>query len=238
MGRIFLLLLNTIVWMIRPPYRLHLLIRHMEFVGVKSSFVTILTGTFSGMVLALQSYHGLRIFSAEGMVGGIVALGMTREMGPVITGLMVAGRAGSAMAAEIGTMKVTEQVDALSSMAVNPVQYLIVPRFVAGLLMVPMLTIMSDFVGILGGYFVGVILLGIDHGVFVGNIIDIVDVDDIIDGLIKAITFGGILTFISCYKGYYTEGGAEGVGRATTEAVVLSCILILAADYVLTSMMF
>jgi phospholipid/cholesterol/gamma-HCH transport system permease protein len=210
----------------------------MEFVGVKSSFVVILTGTFSGMVMAIQGYHGFKMFSAEGLVGGVVALGMTREMGPVITALMVAGRAGSAMAAELGTMKVTEQLDALQCMAVNPVQYLIVPRIIAGILMLPVLTVIADFVGILGGYFVGVTLLDIDHGIFIGKIIDIVDVRDIFDGLVKATFFGGILTLISCYKGYNTKGGAEGVGKATTEAVVLSCVLILGADYVITSLMF
>lgn len=237
-GRIIILFFDSLSWMVRPPYRIHLLLKQMEFVGVKSSFVVILTGTFSGMVMAIQGYHGFKMFSAEGLVGGVVALGMTREMGPVITALMVAGRAGSAMAAELGTMKVTEQLDALQCMAVNPVQYLIVPRIIAGILMLPVLTVIADFVGILGGYFVGVTLLDIDHGIFIGKIIDIVDVRDIFDGLVKATFFGGILTLISCYKGYNTKGGAEGVGKATTEAVVLSCVLILGADYVITSLMF
>jgi phospholipid/cholesterol/gamma-HCH transport system permease protein len=214
-----------------------LFFRQMEFVGVNSLFVVLLTSLFTGMVLALQTYHAFRLFSAEGLVGATVALSMTRELGPVITALMVTGRAGSAIAAEIGTMRVTEQVDALAVMAISPVQYLVTPRVVAGLVMLPLLTVVSDFVGILGGYLVGVKMLGINGGIFMNRIYELVELSDIYNGLAKAAVFGVILALVGCYKGFYTSGGAEGVGRATTQAVVLASVLILASDYVLTSLM-
>ncbi len=238
MGKIVLLFISVLGWMFRPPLKLRNIFKQMEFVGVKSIFVVVLTGTFTGMVLALQGYHGFRMFSAESLVGSTVALSMTRELGPVLTSLMVTARAGSAMAAELGTMRVTEQIDALYVMAANPVKHLIVPRVAAGVLMVPFLTVVSDFVGILGGYFVGVEILGINSGVFIKNITRLVDLDDIFNGLIKAACFGLILSLIGCYKGFNTYGGAEGVGRATTEAVVLSSISILVSDYFLTAIMF
>jgi phospholipid/cholesterol/gamma-HCH transport system permease protein len=223
---------------VSPPYRLKAVIKQMEFVGVKSIFVVVLTGIFAGGVLALQSHHGFRLFGAETLVGSTVALAMTRELGPVLTALMVNGRAGSAMAAELGTMRVTEQIDALYVMATNPVKYLIVPRIIAGVVMLPILTIVADFLGILGGYFVGVILLKINSGMFIANIVEMVDLEDIFHGLTKSIFFGLILTHIGCYKGFYTTGGAEGVGKSTTQAVVLSSVLILVSDYFLTSIMF
>jgi phospholipid/cholesterol/gamma-HCH transport system permease protein len=224
--------------MFRPPLKLHNIFKQMEFVGVKSIFVVVLTGTFTGMVMALQGYHGFRMFSAESLVGSTVALGMTRELGPVLTSLMVTARAGSAMAAELGTMRVTEQIDALYVMAANPVKHLIVPRVIAGVLMVPLLTVVSDFMGILGGYFVGVHILNINSGVFIKNITRLVELNDIYNGLVKAACFGLILSLIGCYKGFNTYGGAEGVGRATTEAVVLASITILISDYFLTAIMF
>lgn len=238
MGKILLLFLSVLAWMVRPPVKLRNIFKQMEFVGVKSIFVVVLTGTFTGMVMALQGYHGFRMFSAESLVGGTVALVMARELGPVLTSLMVTARAGSAMAAELGTMRVTEQIDALAVMAVNPVKHLIVPRVLAGVLMVPLLTVVSDFVGVLGGYFVGVHILGINSGIFVKNIMRMVTADDIYNGLIKAACFGLILTVVGCYKGFNTTGGAEGVGRATTEAVVLASITILVSDYFLTAIMF
>jgi phospholipid/cholesterol/gamma-HCH transport system permease protein len=238
LGKIIVLFLSVLMWMARPPLKAHSIFKQMEFVGVKSIFVVVLTGCFTGMVMALQGYHGFRLFSAESMVGSAVALGMTRELGPVLTSLMVTARAGSSMAAELGTMRVTEQIDALYVMAANPVKHLIVPRVIAGVIMVPFLTIVSDFVGILGGYFVGVHLLHINAGIFVKNITKHLDMDDIFNGLIKAAVFGLILSLIGCYKGFNTRGGAEGVGRATTEAVVLSSIAILVSDYFLTAIMF
>ncbi|HEU20327.1 MAG TPA: ABC transporter permease [Deltaproteobacteria bacterium] len=238
MGKILLLFVSTLVWMVRPPLKVRLIFKQMEFVGVKSIYVVVLTGTFTGMVLALQSYYGFRMFSAESLVGSTVALSMTRELGPVLTALMVTARAGSAMAAELGTMRVTEQIDALYVMAANPVKHLIVPRIVASVFMLPILTIVSDFMGIMGGYFVGVTILNINEGSFVRNITRYVDLDDLYNGLIKAAVFGLILSLVGCYKGFNTSGGAEGVGRATTEAVVLSSITILISDYFLTAIMF
>jgi phospholipid/cholesterol/gamma-HCH transport system permease protein len=231
MGGMLILLISTFGWMFRPPLKLRSIIKQMEFVGVKSTFVVVLTGTFTGMVLALQSYHGFRLFSAESLVGSTVALSMTRELGPVLTGLMVTARAGSAMAAELGTMRVTEQIDALYVMAANPIKYLVVPRIVASVFMVPLLTAISDFLGILGGYFVGVVLLDINEGIFVDNIYKYVELEDIYNGLIKAAFFGLLLSLIGCYKGFNTRGGAEGVGMATTEAVVIASVSILVADY-------
>jgi phospholipid/cholesterol/gamma-HCH transport system permease protein len=238
MGKILLLFISIVSWMVRPPLKLSLIFKQLEFVGVKSIFVVVLTGTFTGMVLALQSYYGFRLFSAESLVGSTVALSMTRELGPVLTALMVTARAGSAMAAELGTMRVTEQIDALSVMAANPVKHLIVPRVVAGVIMLPILTIVSDFMGILGGYFVGVMVLNINEGVFIKNITRYVDLGDLYNGLTKAAVFGLILSLVGCYKGFNTTGGAEGVGKATTEAVVLASITILVSDYFLTAIMF
>jgi phospholipid/cholesterol/gamma-HCH transport system permease protein len=238
MGRMLLLLVDTIRWSLYPPFRVDLLFQQMERVGVRSVLVVVLTGAFTGMVLALQSFHATRSFGAETMVGVAVALSMTRELGPVLTSFMVTGRAGSAMAAEIGTMRVTEQIDALSAMAVNPIKYLIVPRVLASLLVVPMLTVIADFVGIVGGYFTGVIMLRINAGAYVANMEKYVELNDIYHGIIKAAVFGLILSVIGCYKGYTTTGGAEGVGKATTESVVLATVTILMANYLLTAAMF
>jgi phospholipid/cholesterol/gamma-HCH transport system permease protein len=238
MGGLMILLVQSFVLAFRKPFKLRDILKQMEFIGVDSVLVVVITGTFTGAVLALQSYYGFRKFGAEGLVGATVALSMTRELGPVLTSLMVTGRAGSAMAAELGSMRVTEQIDALVVMALNPVKYLIVPRVVASLIMLPILTIISDFVGIVGGYLVGVKLLGINEGAFISKIIKHVEFEDIYNGLIKAAVFGIILSVASCYKGFYTKGGAEGVGRSTTEAVVLSSVTILIVDYLLTSLLF
>jgi phospholipid/cholesterol/gamma-HCH transport system permease protein len=238
MGRMLLLLVDTIRWSLYPPFRVDLLFQQMERVGVRSVLVVVLTGAFTGMVLALQSFHATRAFGAETMVGVAVALSMTRELGPVLTSFMVTGRAGSAMAAEIGTMRVTEQIDALSAMAVNPIKYLIVPRVLASIFVVPMLTVIADFVGIVGGYFIGVIMLRINAGAYVANMEKYVELNDIYHGIIKAAVFGLILSVIGCYKGYTTTGGAEGVGRATTQSVVLATVTILMANYLLTAAMF
>jgi phospholipid/cholesterol/gamma-HCH transport system permease protein len=238
LGNIGIMFLQSIYWTFRRPFKLNYIFKQMEFVGVNSIMVVIITGTFTGMVLALQSYYGFRKFGAEGLVGTTVALSMTRELGPVLTSLMVTGRAGSAMAAELGSMRVTEQIDALTVMALNPIKYLVVPRVIASFLMFPVLTSISNFVGIIGGYLVGVKLLGINEGAFINKIIKYLDLEDIYNGLIKAAVFGIIMSVISCYKGFYTSGGAEGVGKSTTEAVVMSSVTILVTDYVLTSLMF
>ena len=238
MGQIMMLFLEALFWLFRPPFRVRLFVKQMEFIGVNSLFVVMLTSLFTGMVLALQTYYAFRMFSAETLVGATVALSMTRELGPVITGLMVTGRAGSAMCAEIGTMRVTEQVDALTVMAINPVQYLVLPRVLAGFIVMPLLTIVSDVMGILGGYIVGVKILGIHGGLFMNKIYEFVELGDVYNGLIKASVFGVILTLVGCYKGFYTGGGAEGVGRSTTQAVVMASVLILVSDYILTALMF
>ncbi|MBW2259417.1 MAG: ABC transporter permease [Deltaproteobacteria bacterium] len=237
-GLVMFLLLSTLVWMVRPPMRVRAIFKQMEFVGVNSLLVVILTGAFTGAVLALQAYHGFRLFSAESLVGSTVALAMTRELGPVLTALIVTGRAGSSMAAELGTMRVTEQIDALHTMAANPIKYLVVPRIIAGVFMLPVLTIVADFVGIIGGYFVGVGLLKINSGIYVAKMIEIVELEDIFNGLVKAACFGLILSLVGCYKGFYTTGGAQGVGQATTQAVVIASVSILISDYFLTAAMF
>jgi phospholipid/cholesterol/gamma-HCH transport system permease protein len=237
-GRIALLLLTAVTWLFRKPFRWHVILRQMEFVGVGSLTVVLITGTFTGMVLALQSYYGFNKFGGESLVGAAVALSMTRELGPVITALMVAGRAGSAMAAELGTMRVTEQIDAMATMSVNPIQYLVLPRIIAGILMLPLLTAIANFVGIAGGYVVGVGFLRINSGIFTTRILEMVTLADLFNGLIKAAVFGLILTLVGCYKGYHTRGGAAGVGRATTQAVVLASVAILISDYFLTAIMF
>jgi phospholipid/cholesterol/gamma-HCH transport system permease protein len=238
LGGILLMLFQSLVWTFIPPFRFRNLIKQMEFIGVKSLFIVILTGVFSGMVLALQSYHGFRKFGGETLMGGIVALSLAREMGPVMTALMVNARAGSAIAAELGTMRVTEQIDALQMMAISPIQYLIVPRIWAGVLVVPLLTAINILVGILGGYFVGVILLKINSGIFIHKMINMMELSDLIQGMVKSLVFGLILSLIGSYKGYHTRGGAEGVGRATTEAVVITSVSILIGTYVITSLFF
>ena len=238
LGGVILLFADALRWAILPPFRLDLLIQQMEVIGVRSTLVILLTGAFTGMVFALQTFYALRKFGAETMVGVTVALGMTRELGPVFTSIMVTARAGSAMAAELGTMRITEQIDALEAMAINPVKYLIVPRVLASSIVVPILTVISDFVGIAGGYFVGVILLRINAGPFVANIQKYVELSDIYNGIIKAVVFGLLLSLICCYKGYTVEGGAQGVGRATTQSVVFSSVAILMMDYILTALLF
>jgi phospholipid/cholesterol/gamma-HCH transport system permease protein len=237
-GKISLLFIQTIKWSLRPPLGFRNILKQMEEVGVRSIPVVLITAVSTGMVLALQSHTGFKRFNAESLVGTVVALSMTRELGPVLTALIVAGRAGAAMAAELGTMRVTEQIDALSTMAANPIKYLVVPRLLAGMLMLPILTIFSDAIGIAGGYFVAVQVLDVNPVVYLRRTTDFLEYDDIYGGLLKAFVFGIIIATVSCYKGFNTEGGAEGVGKATTGAVVLSSMLILISDYFLTAMLF
>ncbi len=237
-GKISLLFIQTIKWALRPPLGFRNILKQMEEVGVRSIPVVLITAVSTGMVLALQSHTGFKRFNAESLVGTVVALSMTRELGPVLTALIVAGRAGAAMAAELGTMRVTEQIDALSTMAANPIKYLIVPRLLAGMLMLPILTIFSDAIGIAGGYFVAVQVLNVNPVVYLRRTTDFLEYDDIYGGLLKAFVFGIIIATVSCYKGFNTQGGAEGVGKATTGAVVLSSMLILISDYFLTAMLF
>jgi len=237
-GRIIMLFVTTIRQMITPPYDIPSSIRQMMEIGVRSLPVVLVTALFTGMVLALQTYTGIKRFGAETMVGSVVALSMTREMGPVLTALIVTGRAGAAMAAELGTMRVTEQIDALETLATNPVKYLIVPRFLGGLFMLPALCVIADIIGIFGGYLVTVGLFGTSPAIYWRRTWDILKTDDVYNGLIKAAFFGGALALLSCYKGFYSEGGAEGVGKATTGAVVISFMTILISDYFLSAWLF
>lgn len=234
-GRMLLLLLATLKQLVLPPFEIMDIFRQMLEVGVRSVPVVMVTAIFTGMVFALQTYTGFKRFGAESLVGTVVAMSMTRELGPVLTGLIVSGRAGAAMAAELGTMRVTEQIDALETLATNPVKYLVVPRFVAGLIMLPALSVCADIIGILGGYFVTVVLFKTSSVVYWKQTWTYIDSADIYNGLLKACFFGAAISIISSYKGFYTSGGAEGVGKATTGAVVLSSMTILISDYFLSS---
>jgi phospholipid/cholesterol/gamma-HCH transport system permease protein len=238
LGRIMLLLCSVVKELFRPPFDIRNILKQMLEIGVNSLPVVLITAVFTGMVLALQSYTGFKRFGAEGLVGSVVALSMTRELGPVLSALIITGRAGAAMAAELGTMRVTEQIDALQTLATNPVKYLIAPRFVSGMIMLPALAVVTDIVGILGGYFVTVVLLGANSKVYLRETWNYLQIEDIYSGLIKAFCFGASFTLISCYKGFYTEGGAEGVGKATTGAVVYSSMTILISDYFLSAWLF
>jgi len=236
-GSVLIFLGQTLRWTITPPFYVKSVIKQMELIGFNSVPVVITTALSTGMVLALQSYTGFKRFGAETLIGTVVTLSMTRELGPVLTGLMVAGRAGAAMAAELGTMRVTEQIDALSTLATNPMKYLVVPRFVASTLMMFFLTALGMIIGITGGYFVGVKVLGTNPVTYINNSINNTEVTDIWYGLVKALVFGAVVGLIGCYKGFHTEGGAEGVGKATTGAVVISCMLILILDYFLSALL-
>ncbi len=210
----------------------------MEHIGVNSSAIIILTSLSSGIALALQSYAGLSRIGGEEMVGVVVAWGMTRELGPVLTAIMVTGRAGSSMAAELGTMQITEQIDALRTLRINPYQYLIIPRIIAGTFILPFLTMFAMFFGILGGYLYTFINLTMNPESYFTNIQGYLVLGDIVSGLIKSFFFGFILSFVGAYKGFFTTGGARGVGRATTESVVVGCILILITNYFLSALLF
>ncbi|MDH4281893.1 MAG: ABC transporter permease, partial [Myxococcales bacterium] len=224
---LFKLLWEALFWGIRPPYRGWLFIEAMEFVGIGSIFLVSLTALFVGAVLALQLVDGFRDFGAENQTGAVIGLALAREVGPVFAALMVTSRAGSAMTTELGSMRVSNQIDALVTMAVNPVQYLVVPRLVAGFIMVPVLTTLFNIVGVFGAFCVAVYLLGLDPGVFMDRLKWLVDWDDVSQGLIKGMVFGVAVTLIACRQGFYAKGGAAGVGRATNRAVVQSAIAIL-----------
>jgi len=225
-------------WIFRPPFRIRAVFEQMQEIGYYSVPVVAITALSTGGVLALQSFIGFKRFGAETMVGTVVAISMTRELGPVLTGIIVAGRAGSAMAAELGTMKVTEQIDALYTLSADPVKYLIVPRFLAATIMLPVLVIVADSVGILGGAGIGVGTLGANPIIYMQKTFEFLKLNDIFSGLFKSMVFGAIIGVVCCYQGFYTEGGAEGVGKATTRSVVISSILILIVDYVLTAILF
>jgi phospholipid/cholesterol/gamma-HCH transport system permease protein len=238
LGSIFLLFCNVLRKMFSFPIEWRIISEQMIAVGIKSLPVVFITAIFTGMVLALQTYTGFKRFGAEGLVGSVVGLSMTREMGPVLTALIVAGRAGAAMAAELGTMRVTEQIDALETLATDPVKYLVVPRFLAGVTMLPALAILTDIIGIFGGYMITVGLFDASPTSYWRRTWEFLQLSDIYNGLIKALCFGAFISVISCYKGFYTSGGAEGVGEATTGAVVLSMMSILIGDYFLSAWLF
>ena len=238
LGRFFQMLGQTAAWAIRPPYDVPEHFRQMVRVGFDSIPVVFLTTLFTGMVMALQTFNGFARFHAESLVGSVVALSLTRELAPVLTALMVTGRVGSAMAAELGTMRVTEQIDALTALGTEPVQYLVVPRVSAAVLMMPLLVILGDAVGMYGGYLVAVQLLGANPITYVENSFQFLEVSDVTSGIIKAAVFGLIFSVVACVRGYYTEGGAEGVGRSTTRAVVSGSLAVLFADFFLTKLLF
>lgn len=226
--------------MVSLPWQWAKVGRQVYFIGVKSVLVIALIGLFTGMVLGLQGYYTLVKFGAEGLLGAAVSLSIIRELGPVLTAIMVAGRAGSSMAAELGIMRISEQIDALDAMDVDPVRYLVGPRFAAALISFPLLTAMFDIIGMAGGHLTGVTMLGVGPGVYWGRIYDSVVLDDITEGFVKSLVFALLVASVSCWRGYYTHRqpggfGARGVGLSTTSAVVVSCVSILAADYALTS---
>lgn len=238
MGRFFQLVGRIFAWTPRPPYDVRELFRQMVKVGFNSIPVVFLTTMFTGMVMALQMFTVLRRINAESFVGSGVSLSMVRELAPVLTGLIVSGRAGSAMGAELGTMRVTEQIDALEVMATDPVHYLVVPRVWASTIMLPLLVLMGNGVGILGGYVVAVVLMGANPVTYTDRSFQFMDLNDVFSGLIKAAVFGFLLAAVGCQQGFYTSGGAEGVGRSTTSAVVVASIAILVADFFLTRLLF
>jgi phospholipid/cholesterol/gamma-HCH transport system permease protein len=234
-GSMMLFLLEGLGLAFVPPFRPRRLLQEIYQIGVKSTLIVMLTGAFTGMVMALQGYYTLKQYGSEGALGSAVALSLIREMGPVLTGIMVSARAGSAVTAEIGIMRITEQLDALDTMAVNPIQYVVMPKLLAGVISVPLLTAIFDVVGILGGYLVGVVLLGVSSGSYFSSMAQSVVPLDVNGGIVKSLVFGLTIILVACYKGYHTGPGAEGVSRATNQTVVLSAVLVLAWDYVLTS---
>ncbi len=237
LGRIGLLLIESLRVMFLPPFRWRLYTKQLEFIGNRSLTVILLTGFAVGAILTLQLTATLTQFSSENMVGGIVALVMAKELGPLLGGLMINGRVASAIAAEIGAMRVSEQIDALEAMSVDSVQYLISPRLFAGALILPFMTLILNMVAMLASYMVAVHLLGLDAGMFFSKISDLVQMEDLFEGLAKSVAFGFILTFVGCYKGFFTRGGAQGVGLATTQAVVVGSVLIMLSDYFIGSFM-
>ena len=224
--------------MVRPPFYWRLFLSSFVEIGYFSLPVVALTAIFSGMVIALQSYTGFSRFNAESAVANVVVLSIVRELGPVMAGLMVAGRVGAAMAAEIGTMRVTDQIDALSTLSTNPMKYLVAPRLLAATLALPLLVLVADTLGVMGGFIVGTVKLGFSAPLYLRNTLDFMQTMDVVSGLAKAAVFGFLIALMGCYHGFRSKGGAQGVGAATTMAVVLASILILAFDYFLTEIFF
>lgn len=243
LGRMGLFLVRCMACMVIPPYKIRPIVEQIHFIGAKSVFVIMFTGAFTGMVLGLQGYYSLRQFGSESALGSAVGLSLIRELGPVLTALMVTGRAGSAICAEIGIMRNSEQIDALECMAIDPHKYLMVPKFAAALICLPLLTSIFDAVGIYGGYLIGVKLLGVNEGAYFLGMYNSVIWDDVYMGYVKAFTFAVLIVWICASKGFFLHlersggFGAEGVSRATTNAVVLSSVAILVSDYLITSIL-
>ena len=223
---------------VRPPFYVRLFRQSLVEFTYFSLPVVALTAVFTGMVLALQSYTGFSRFSAQSAVASLVVLSVTRELGPVLAGLMVAGRIGAAMAAELGTMRVTDQIDALTTLSTNPMKYLVAPRLLAGIVALPLLVVIADLLGVLGGFIVSTLKLGFNVSDYLTNTVNFVQTQDVVSGLVKAAVFGFLIALMGCYQGYNSRGGAQGVGAATTAAVVSASILILGFDYLLTEMFF
>jgi phospholipid/cholesterol/gamma-HCH transport system permease protein len=242
MGLMGIFLFRTALLVFVPPLKVVRALKQLRFIGFQSILVILLTGGFTGMVLGFQGFYSLSRFGSEAFLGPMVGLALIKELGPVISALMVTGRAGSAVTAEIGIMRMTEQIDALELMGLNPFRYLMVPNFLAAMISLPLLSAVFDVVGIFGGYLVGGKLLGVGAGTYFGEMANYVAMQDVMEGIYKSLCFGVIIVWVCCFKGFYagilTGFGAEGVSRATTEAVVMSSVLILVSDYFLTSVMF
>ncbi|MEE8329297.1 MAG: MlaE family lipid ABC transporter permease subunit [Thermodesulfovibrionia bacterium] len=242
-GRMGIFLFFSLINIFKPPYKISPIIKQIYIIGTLSVFVVIFTGAFTGMVLALQGHTTLRKFGADGLLGSAVALSLIRELGPVLAALMVTGRAGSAICAEIGIMRISEQIDALDCMAIDPYKYIMAPKFIAAIIAMPLLTAIFDVVGIFGGYMVGVGLLGANEGAYFSSMYNDVEFNDVYMGMVKSLCFGLLIVWITSAKGYFIHlergggFGAEGVSRATTNAVVLSSVSILVVDYFLTSVL-
>ena len=237
-GLLTLFVVQAIKALVTPPVYARLIGQQIMRIGYYSLPVVALTSFFTGGALAIQIYYGGNQFNSEAIVSSIVALGITRELGPVLGGLMVAGRVSAAIAAEIGTMRVTEQIDALTTLSTDPFKYLVVPRVIAATLCMPVLALIADIIGVMGGFVVGTQSFGFNAAIYVQQTVNFLQPDDVFSGLIKAAVFGFIISIMGCYHGYHSKGGAQGVGRATTNAVVASSILILAANYLMTSLLF
>jgi phospholipid/cholesterol/gamma-HCH transport system permease protein len=237
LGRFGTFFVEALAALVTRPFKLRAFLDRIDYIGYRSLLIILLTGSFTGMVLGLQIYLTLVRFGSEAFLGPAVALSLIRELGPVLAALMVTGRAGSALTAEIGIMRITEQIDALTVMALSPMRYLVAPSILAGLVTFPLMTAIFDVVGIFGGYLVGVKLLGLSEGTYFGEMQTFVDMNDIMTGFWKSLSFGVIVTWVCTYKGFYVGHGAEGVARATTQAVVLSSVLILVWDYFMGSVL-
>ena len=237
-GRVALFAVLGLSHVVRPPFYGRLFLRALVEIGYFSLPVVALTAVFTGMVLALQSSTGLSRFSADSAIASLVVLSITRELGPVLAGLMVAGRVGAAMAAEIGTMRVTDQIDALTTLSTNPMKYLVAPRLLAGIVALPLLVVVADILGVMGGFIIAVAKLGFNPANYLADTMRFMETSDVVSGLVKAAVFGFLITLMGCFFGYHSRGGAQGVGNATTSSVVAASVLILAFDYVLTEMFF